>query len=91
MTLTHFSCDITDIRGILVSKSMEHDIRDIDEFPIIRCREMAEPVTEEHLKKNMRHRELRLDNMLCAEYPWTAAATPMRSASMKVSRRNSGV
>lgn len=65
-----FSCDITDIRGISVSKSMEHDIRDIDEFPIIRCREMAEPVTEEHLKKNMRHRELRLDNMLFAEYPW---------------------
>lgn len=68
--IPHFSCDITDIRGILVSKSMEHDIRDIDEFPIIRCKEMAEPVTEEHLKKNMRHQEIRLSNMLFAEYPW---------------------
>lgn len=68
--IPHFSCDITDIRGISASKSMEHDIYDIDEFPIMRCREMAEPVTEEHLKKNMCHWELRLDNMLFAEYPW---------------------
>ncbi|WP_368483543.1 DUF6685 family protein, partial [Salmonella enterica] len=66
----HFSCDITDIRGISASKSMDHDIRDIDEFPVLRCRELAEPVTEEHLRKNMRHWELRLDRMLFAEYPW---------------------
>ncbi|WP_337459566.1 DUF6685 family protein, partial [Salmonella enterica] len=64
----HFSCDITDIRGISASKSMDHDIRDIDEFPVLRCRELAEPVTEEHLRKNMRHWELRLDRMLFAEY-----------------------
>ncbi|HHR9269874.1 TPA: DUF6685 family protein [Salmonella enterica subsp. enterica serovar Muenchen] len=31
---------------------------------------MAEPVTEEYLRKNMRHRELRLDRMLFTEYPW---------------------
>ncbi|HFG3422196.1 MULTISPECIES: DUF6685 family protein [Enterobacterales] len=49
---------------------MDHDIRDIDEFPVLRCRELAEPVTEEHLRKNMRHWELRLDRMLFAEYPW---------------------
>ncbi|WP_253299633.1 DUF6685 family protein [Citrobacter cronae] len=66
----HFSCDITDIRGISASKSMDHDIRDIDEFPVLRCRELTEPVTEEHLRKNMRHWELRLDRMLFAEYPW---------------------
>ncbi|EPR9734490.1 hypothetical protein ACU973_004187 [Enterobacter bugandensis] len=29
-TVPHFSCDITDIWGISASKSMEHDIRDID-------------------------------------------------------------
>ncbi|ENZ9096463.1 MULTISPECIES: hypothetical protein [Enterobacteriaceae] len=23
---------------------MDHDIRDIDEFPILRCRELAKPV-----------------------------------------------
>lgn len=68
--IPHFSCDITDIRGISASKSMDHDIRDIDEFPVLRCRELAEPVTEEHLRKNMRHWELRLDRMLFAEYPW---------------------
>ncbi|ENN8379044.1 hypothetical protein ACAX46_004533, partial [Providencia rettgeri] len=28
----HFECDIKDIRGISASKSMEHDILDIDEF-----------------------------------------------------------
>ncbi|HFR8653463.1 TPA: DUF6685 family protein [Escherichia coli] len=39
-------------------------------FPVLRCRELAEPVTEEHLRKNMRHWELRLDRMLFAEYPW---------------------
>jgi hypothetical protein len=66
----HFSCDITDIRGISASKSMDHNIRDIDEFPMLRCRELAEPVTEEHLRKNMRHWELRLDRMRFAEYPW---------------------
>ncbi|WP_349496513.1 DUF6685 family protein [Escherichia coli] len=49
---------------------MEHDIRNIDEFPVLRCRELAEPVTEEHQRKNMRHWELRLDRMLFAEYPW---------------------
>ncbi|BDO00200.1 MULTISPECIES: DUF6685 family protein [Enterobacteriaceae] len=49
---------------------MDHDLRDIDEFPVLRCRELAEPVTEEHLRKNMRHWELRLDRMLFAEYPW---------------------
>ena len=31
---------------------MEHDIRDIDEFPVLRYRELAELVTEEHLRKN---------------------------------------
>ncbi|HEJ7033264.1 TPA: DUF6685 family protein [Serratia marcescens] len=66
----HFTCDITDIRGISASKSMEHDIRDIDAFPILRCRELAEPVTEEYLWKNMSHRELRLDRMRFAEYQW---------------------
>lgn len=65
-----FSCDIRDIRGISASKSMEHDIRDIDEFPMLRCCELAEPVTEEHLRENMRHGELRLDQMWFAEYPW---------------------
>lgn len=49
--IPHFSCDITDIRRISASKSMEHDIRDIDEFPVLRYRELAELVTEEHLRK----------------------------------------
>lgn len=49
---------------------MDHDIRDIDEFPILRCCELVEPVTEEHLRENIRHWELRLDWMLFAEYPW---------------------
>lgn len=66
----HFSCDITDIRGISASKSMGHDIRDIDEFPILRYCELADPETKEHLRKNMHHWELRLDRMLFAEYPW---------------------
>ena len=50
---------------------MEHDIRDIDEFPVLRYRELAELVTEEHLRKTMRHWEVRPDRMLFAEYPWT--------------------
>lgn len=66
-----FACDITDIRGISASKSGEHDITDIDEFPMRRCTSLAEPVTVEHLQKNMRHGELRLDRMCFAEYPWT--------------------
>nr|WP_159466123.1 DUF6685 family protein [Scandinavium goeteborgense] len=66
-----FTCDITDIRGISASKSGEHDIRDIDDFPLLRSPELAEPVTEEHLLENMRHAELRLDRMRFAEYPWT--------------------
>lgn len=45
------------------------DIRGIDEFPIPRYRELAKPVTEEHLRKNLRHWELRLDRVLLAEYP----------------------
>lgn len=45
----HFSCDITDIRRISASKSMGHDIQDINEFPVLRCRELAEPMTEENL------------------------------------------
>jgi len=36
----------------------------MDTFP----NEMAEPVPEEHLRKNMRHWELRLDQILFAEY-----------------------
>lgn len=66
-----FSCDITDIRGISASKSGEYDITDIDEFPMKRCASFAEPVTAEHLQKNMRHGELRLDRMRFAEYTWT--------------------
>lgn len=71
VVISDYSCDITDIQGISASKSGEYDIRDIDEFPILRCPDWAEPVTEEHLEKNMRHGELRLDRMRFAEYPWT--------------------
>jgi len=66
-----FSCDISAIKGISASKSFDHDIPDIDDFPQLRCPELAEPVTPEHLRKNMAHRELRLDRMRFAEYPWT--------------------
>lgn len=66
-----FSCDITDIRGISASKSDEHDITDIDEFPMRRCPSFVEPVTADHLQENMRHRGIRLDQMRFADYPWT--------------------
>ncbi|MCP2006293.1 UNVERIFIED_ORG: hypothetical protein J2Y78_004947 [Buttiauxella agrestis ATCC 33320] len=54
--ISDFSCDITAIRGM-------------DEFPILRCPDWAEPVTDEHLQKKMRHGKLRLARMRFAEYP----------------------
>lgn len=66
-----FTCDITAIRGISASKSLDKDIADIDEFPLICCPNYVEPVTEDHLLENMQHSELRLDQMLFADYPWT--------------------
>ncbi|EOB3151661.1 TPA: DUF6685 family protein [Salmonella enterica subsp. enterica serovar Java] len=66
-----FTCDITAIRGISASKSLDKDIADIDEFPLISCPNYVEPVTEDHLLENMQHSELRLDQMLFADYPWT--------------------
>ncbi|EDV8901874.1 hypothetical protein BGD62_004566 [Salmonella enterica] len=65
-----FSCDIVAIKGISASKSLDYDIADIDDFPLKCCPEYAEPVTEEHLRENMRHGELRLDRMIFADYPW---------------------
>lgn len=62
--------DITDVTGISASKSKTHDISDIDTFPLIRCREFVEPVTSDHLKQNMAHGEIRLDDMKFSDFTW---------------------
>ncbi|ARJ43692.1 hypothetical protein B1H58_17665 [Pantoea alhagi] len=62
--------DIVEVTGISASKSMSHDISHIDEFPLIRCREFVEPITIEHLHKNMDHGEIRLDDMRFSDFTW---------------------
>lgn len=64
--------NIDDVCGISASKSMTHDIVNIDDFPLIRCREFVEPITLEHLHKNMAHGEIRLDDMHFSDFTWAA-------------------
>lgn len=66
-----FRLDISDIGGISASKSGMHDIADIDDFPLIRCRDFVEPVSAEHLRDNMDHYEIRLDDMRFIDFTWT--------------------
>ncbi|WP_275235216.1 DUF6685 family protein [Pantoea ananatis] len=63
--------DITEIGGISASKSQQHDIVDIDEFPLFRCKDYLEPITAAHLKENMDHGEIRLDDMHFKDFTWT--------------------
>lgn len=66
-----FNLDVTEIGGISASKSQQHDIVDIDEFPMVRCKDLAEPITVDHLKKNMDHGEIRLHDMRFTDFTWT--------------------
>jgi len=69
-TFENFTLNIDDVSGISASKSMTHDIASIDDFPLIRCRELVEPITLEHLHKNMAHGEIRLDDMRFSDFAW---------------------
>lgn len=66
-----FQCDISLMKGMSSSKSLSHDIADINDLAVLRSPEFAEPVTPEHLQKNMSHGGLRLGSMRFAEYPWS--------------------
>jgi len=66
----NYKLDIVEVTGISASKSMSHDIGHIDEFPQMRCSELLEPVTENHLRKNMAHGEIRLDDMRFSDFTW---------------------
>lgn len=66
-----FQCDISLLKGMSSSKSDNHDIADINDLSLLRSPEYAEPVTTEHLQKNMSHGGLRLDSMRFGEYPWS--------------------
>jgi len=70
-TIHDFQCDISLLRGMSSSKSESHDITDINDLAVLRSPELAEPVTPEHLQKNMSHGGLRLDRMRFAEYQWS--------------------
>lgn len=69
-TFENYTLNIDDVCGISASKSMTHDIKSIDEFPLLRCRELVEPVSIEHLHKNMNHMEIRLDDMRFSDFQW---------------------
>lgn len=69
-TFENYRLNIDDICGISASKSMTHDIESIDDFPLIRCRELVEPLSIEHLQKNMAHGEIRLDDMRFSDFEW---------------------
>lgn len=69
-TFDNSTLNIDDVSGISASKSMTHDIANIDDFPLIRCRELVEPITLEHLHKNMAHGEIRLDDMRFSDFAW---------------------
>ncbi|ENY9349134.1 DUF6685 family protein (plasmid) [Klebsiella pneumoniae] len=66
-----FQCDISLLKGMSSSKSESHDITDINDLAVLRSPGLTEPVTPEHLQKNMSHGGLRLDRMRFAEYPWS--------------------
>lgn len=66
-----FQCDISLMKGMSSSKSLNHDIADINDLALLRSPEYVEPVTAEHLQKNMAHGGLRLDSMRFSDYPWT--------------------
>lgn len=67
----NFQCDISLIKGISSTHSDSGDIVDINDFSIIVKPHYVEPVTPEHLQKNMAHGGLRLHSMLFSEFPWT--------------------
>ncbi|ENG6105120.1 hypothetical protein ABUV62_005141, partial [Escherichia coli] len=52
-TIHDFQCDISLLRGMSSSKSESHDITDINDLAVLRSPGLAEPVTPEHLQKNM--------------------------------------
>lgn len=66
-----FQCDISLMKGMSSSKSLDHDIADINDLALLRSPEYVEPLTAEHLQKNMAHGGLRLDSMRFSDYPWT--------------------
>jgi hypothetical protein len=68
-----FSCDIRDIGGLAASKSSDLDLISIEELPL-HYRDLDPsflfPVTEEHFHLNMRHGQIRLDDMRFSYFPW---------------------
>ncbi|UJD92415.1 hypothetical protein FS594_27110 (plasmid) [Rahnella aquatilis] len=66
-----YQLDITDVQGLSASKSKQQDIIDIDIFPNICCRDFVEPITAEHLSKNMGHGEIRLEEMRFIDFSWS--------------------
>lgn len=69
-TFENYRLNIDDVFGISASKSMTHDIKSIDDFPLLRCRDFVEPISIEHLRKNMSHGEIRLDDMRFSDFEW---------------------
>lgn len=66
-----YQLDIKDVQGISASKSKQQDITDIDIFPLICCRDFVDPITAEHLSKNMDHGEIRLEEMHFIDFSWS--------------------
>jgi hypothetical protein len=68
-----FACDIRDIGGLAASKSSDLDLISIEELPL-HYRDLDPsflfPVTEEHFHLNMRHGQIRLDDMRFSYFPW---------------------
>lgn len=79
-----FTCDIRDIGGLAASKSSDLDLISIEELPL-HYRDWEPsflfPVTDEHFHQNMRHGQIRLDDMRFSYFPW---------ASRKLYWHNSG-
>lgn len=66
-----FECDISLLKGMSRSRSINYDIKEINDLSVLHRPELVEPVTPEHLQENMDHAGLRLHSMRFAEYPWT--------------------
>lgn len=55
-----WTCDIQEITGLATSKSPIHEFSDLDEFVEIRSPELIDTITEENLRKNLAHNEIRI-------------------------------
>lgn len=58
----HWNCDIQDVTGLSASKSELHEFSSLDSMVETNSRKMIDAITEEKMRKNLAHDEIRILN-----------------------------